>query len=50
LQEHIASIFSVEEQTEQEISVKASGKQGPNTLKMEEIRSYETLVNFQRTA
>jgi hypothetical protein len=43
-EEHIASVFSVEESAEQETSVKAVGK----TLKMEAICSSETFVDLQR--
>jgi hypothetical protein len=43
LEEHIVSIFRIEEEAEQETSVKAGGKQ------MEAICSFETSVDFQQT-
>lgn len=62
-EEHIASIFDVKEQAEQDTSVKAGGKQYSlptafnlvscsvyfSTLKMEAKYYFEMWVNFQRT-
>jgi hypothetical protein len=50
-EEHVASIFRVEECAEQEKSMKAGGKQRKQslTLKMEAICTSETSVDIQRT-
>jgi hypothetical protein len=52
-EKRIASIFKVEEESEQETGVKTGGKQlcsaSSWTLKMEAISSSETSVDFQLT-
>jgi hypothetical protein len=48
LDEHVASIFGVEEYAKQEISMKQVAIRAP-TLKMEVTYSSKTSVNFQQT-